>query len=214
MACSSKEFNPKHICEDSPFQNRHDISCVNTFQYIQVHHATLVMVGSRFRPKVKTAHAQPTSLLKGETKSGGPSGTSWQHTFSSHGQKIAPLLHKNCNSRAQSASTTEMQRADSRLSSILLSAFSAAVEFPETHVFMYALIRMLSETDVKSKANNPTVFFQCHLACHQSHLPTGSFGGMILCKAGASLKRAKTQNEKRTKRRNESSETSPGYSHG
>ena len=120
---------------------------------------------------------------------------------------VRRLLHKNCDSRAQSASTTEMQRADSRLSSILSSAFSAAVEFPETHVFMYALIRMLSETDVKSKANNPTVFFQCHLACHQSHLPTGSFGGMILCKAGASLKRAKTQHEKHETRNKRNEET-------
>ena len=85
-----KQFNPEHVCD--PLKKIHFceidicdiiISCVKTCQYIQVHHATWVMIGSRFRSKVKTLHARPTSLLKGETKSGGPSGMSWQHTFSS-----------------------------------------------------------------------------------------------------------------------------------
>lgn len=84
-----KQFNPKHVC--APLKKIHlfeidicdmIISCAKTCQYIQVHHATWV-IGSRFRSKVKTLHAQPTSLLKGETKSGGPSGMSWQHAFSS-----------------------------------------------------------------------------------------------------------------------------------
>ena len=117
---------------------------------IQVHHATWVMIGSRFRSKVKTLHARPTSLLKGETKSGGPSGMSWQHTFSSAPRPssyrslkcmVKRLLHKNCDSRVQSASTTEMQRADSRLSSILSSPFSAPLR--DSLRLMYALIRIL-----------------------------------------------------------------------